>query len=191
MKIVQPEAIHLESYRQALIQALALGTPNADEAQEELSEINTDPQIFLAKQEDPEGVAGDVKLPDGSYVPRLPGITRWMWDGEACGSINLRWQKGTTGLPPYCLGHIGYEVFAWKRNKGYASEALKQILPEAIKLGMPFVELTTDIDNLFSQRVIQKNGGVLHEKFIKPQVHGGKEGLRFRIYLQVGPRLHL
>jgi predicted acetyltransferase len=57
------------------------------------------------------------------------------------------------------------------------------MLPEAIKLGMPFVELTTDVDNLFSQKVIINNGGVLLEKFVKPAVHGGTDGLRFRIYL--------
>lgn len=91
--------------------------------------------------------------------------------------------NSATELPPHCLGHIGYEVFSWKRNKGYASEALKQILPEAINLSMPFVELTTDVDNLFSQRVIINNGGVLQEKFVKPAVHGGTDGLRFRIYL--------
>ena len=106
-----------------------------------------------------------------------------MWDGEVCGSINFRWQEGTTELPPHCLGHIGYEVFSWKQNRGYASEAPKQMLPEVVKLGMPFVELTTNADNLISQRVIEKNGGVLHEKFVKPQSHGGMDGLRFRIYL--------
>ena len=52
-----------------------------------------------------------------------------------------------------------------------------------VKLGMPFVELTTDVDNLPSQKVIKNNGGVLHEKFVKPAVHGGTEDLRFRIYL--------
>ena len=184
MKIVRPEEAHLESYKKALIQAISSGTAaNLAEVQDELLEIEADPESFLAKQEDPKALGGDVKLPDGSFVPRLPGITRWMWDGQACGSINFRWQEGSTELPPHCLGHIGYEVFSWKRNKGYASEALKQILPEAVKLGMPFVELTTDVDNFFSQRVIQKNGGVLHEKFVKPQSHGGMDGLRFRIYL--------
>lgn len=184
MKIVRPEEVHLDSYRKALVQAISLGTAvNLVEAQDQLAEIEADPESFLAKKEDPKALGGDVKLPDGSFVPRLPGITRWMWDGEACGSINFRWQEGTTELPAHCLGHIGYEVFSWKRNKGYASEALKQILPEAVKLGIPFVELTTNVDNTFSQRVIEKNNGVLYEKFVKPQSSGGGDGLRYRIYL--------
>lgn len=184
MKIVRPDEVYLKSYKEALIQAISSGTAAyLEEAQRDLLEIETDPSSFLAKQDDPKALGGDVKLPDGSLVPRLPGITRWMWDGQACGSINFRWQAGSTELPPHCLGHIGYEVFSWKRNKGYASEALKQILPEAVKLGMPFVELTTNTDNLISQKVIEKNGGVLHEKFVKPASHGGTDGLRFRIFL--------
>ena len=184
MYIVRPAQVYLDSYKSGLIQAISSGSAAyLEEAQRDLSETETDPKSFLAKQEDPKALGGDVKLPDGSLVPRIPGITRWMWDGQICGSINFRWQAGSTELPPHCLGHIGYEVFSWKRNMGYASEALNQILPEAVKLGMPFVELTTDVNNLISQRVIEKNGGVLHEKFVKPQSHGGTDGLRFRIYL--------
>ena len=184
MEIVRPEERYLESYKNALIRAISTVTAaHLEEAQRDLSEIETDFEVFLSKQDDPLALGGDIKLSDGSLVPRLPGITRWMWDGQVCGEINFRWNVGTTNLPPHCLGHIGYEVFSWERNKGYASEALKQILPEAIKLGMPFVELTTDVDNLISQKVIKNNGGVLHEKFIKPAAHGGTDGLRFRIYL--------
>jgi len=183
MKLVRPEEIHLESYTKALKQAIALGTTKIERAQGKLTEIEADPKSFLAKQEDPEALGGDIKLPDGTYVPRMPGKTRFLWDGEICGTINFSWQVGTTELPDYYLGHIGYEVFSWKRNMGYASQALKQILPEAIKLGMPFVELVTNVENLISQRVIEKNGGVLYERFIQPQFHGGAAGLRFRIYL--------
>ena len=48
-------------------------------------------------------------------------------------------------------------------------------------VGLPYVEITTDPDNIASQRVIEANGGVLVEHFIKPQQFSCKPGLRFRI----------
>lgn len=120
-------------------------------------------------------------LPDGTAVNRLPGFRRWMWDGEFCGSIGLRWQHGTNALPPYCLGHVGYGVVPWKEGRGYAKAALAQLLPEAREVGLTVVEITTDPDNIASQRVIQANGGVLVEQFIKPAHYGSKPGLRYRI----------
>jgi predicted acetyltransferase len=105
-----------------------------------------------------------------------------MWDGEFCGTIGFRWQPGTTDLPPYCLGHIGYAVVPWKRGNGYATRALGLLLPEARDRGLPFVELTTDEGNLASQRVIEANGGELYERFTKPASYGGAPSLRYRIY---------
>jgi predicted acetyltransferase len=43
------------------------------------------------------------------------------------------------------------------------------------------VELTADIGNVASQRVIEASGGVLLETFKKPAAYGGSEGLRYRI----------
>ena len=113
MEIVRPDELHLESYKLALIQSISSGTAAyLDRAQSELLEIETAPKDFLAKQDDPSALSGDIKLSDGSLVPRLPGFTRWIWDGAVCGEINFRWKNGTTELPPHCLGHIGYEVFS-------------------------------------------------------------------------------
>ena len=81
------------------------------------------------------------------------------------------------------MGHVGYSVIASHRGKGYATEALRQILPEALALGMPHIDLTTDIDNVASQKVIQKNGGVLVGEFDKPEIHGGAPSYLWRIYL--------
>jgi predicted acetyltransferase len=153
---------------------------------EELARIQTDPAAFLHGMEDREGKGPPVMLSDGSHAKRIPGFNRWMWDGEFCGRIALRWQPGTTELPPYCLGHIGYAVVPWKQGLGYAKSALRLMLIEASAVGLPYVEITTDPDNIASQRVIAANGGVLVEHFTKPPQFGCKPGLRFRIILNEG-----
>jgi predicted acetyltransferase len=107
----------------------------------------------------------------------------WIWDGEFCGSIGFRWQPGTSELPPHVLGHIGYAVVPWKRGQGYATEALGLMLPYARAEGLSYVEITTDPDNLGSQRVILANGGLLVGPYRKPAQYRNAEGLRFRIDL--------
>ena len=185
MKLVSPSQEHLASYMAALQRGWSMAG-GAAAAQEELREIEDNSSLFLARMEDREALGAPITLPDGSSVPRIPGFQRWLWDGEFCGRISFRWQPGTTELPPHCLGHIGYAVVPWKQGLGYATEALRQILPEAVALGMPFVEVTTDPDNFASQKVIERNGGVLFETFIKPIQFGSKAGLRYRIYLPRG-----
>jgi predicted acetyltransferase len=106
-----------------------------------------------------------------------------MWDGEFCGTIGFRWRPGTETLPPTCLGHIGYAVVPWKRGRGYATRALRLLLPEAKAEGLRYVEITTEPDNPASMRVIEKNGGILVEAFTKVSELGGGAGLRYRIEL--------
>jgi predicted acetyltransferase len=153
-------------------------------AREELERIAADADAFLASLVDREATGDPITLPDGTTVPRLPGYRRWIWDGEFCGSIGLRWQRGTEALPPYCLGHIGYAVVPWKQRRGYATRALREVLLEARAEGLRYVEITTDPDNLPSRRVIEANGGVLVEEFVKPAALGGKPGLRYRVNLR-------
>jgi predicted acetyltransferase len=149
----------------------------------DLAKIEADPEGFLASMEDVEAKAGPITLPDGTIAQRLPGFYRWLWDGEFAGSLGFRWQPGTSELPPHVLGHMGYSVTPWKQGRGYATEGLRQLLPEARALGLEWVELTTDPGNIPSQRVILNNGGVLVERFRKPEAYGGEEGLRYRIHL--------
>jgi predicted acetyltransferase len=131
--------------------------------------------------EDREARGNPIPMPDGTFAKRLPGFRRWIWDGEFAGSIGMRWQPGTTDLPPHCLGHIGYSVVPWKQRRGYATLALRLILDEARDVGLPFVEVTTDPANIASQKVILAAGGILHEAFTKPPQFGSKPGLRYRI----------
>jgi len=66
-------------------------------------------------------------------------------------------------------------------GRGYATLALRVMLPRAWDEGLPYVELTTDPDNEASRRVIEANGGRLVERFIKPVQYGSTPGLRYRI----------
>ena len=182
--LVKPDATHLPGFAEALQRGWSPDNVRGEAAaREALAAIAADPDAFLAAQDDPEARAGDIVLPDGSKVQRLPGLHRWLWDGEFCGVIGFRWARGTEELPPHVLGHIGYAVVPWKRGRGYATRALGQILPLARARDLAYVELTTDEDNLPSQRTILANGGRLTERFVKPKVYGGGRSLRFRIDL--------
>ena len=183
MELVWPAEQYLSGYVHALQQDWSPDNLRPQAAAEELAQIAQDPARFVSEQVDREAKGPLVILPDGSRVPRLPGYSQWMWDGEFCGAIGFRWQPGTTDLPPYCLGHIGYSVVPWKRQRGYATRALQLLLPLARGEGLAYVELTTDADNIASQRVIEANGGELIERFHKSAEYGGAESLRFRILL--------
>ena len=184
MELVWPSERYLPSYVAALERGWSGDNVRGETAsKEELEKISGDPAAFLAELVDREAKGPPIKMPDGSTATRLPGYRCWMWDGEFCGSIGLRWKPGTSELPPHVLGHLGYSVVPWKTGRGYATLALKLMLPHARAEGLAYVELTTDPDNLPSQRVITTNGGVLVERFKKPEQYGSTDGLRFRIDL--------
>jgi predicted acetyltransferase len=183
MELVWPARQYLSGYVHALEQGWSPDNLRPETARDQLAQIANDADGFVAGQVDVEARGSPIMLPDGATVPRLPGFALWMWDGDFCGTIGFRWQRGTVALPPHCLGHIGYSVVPWKRRRGHATRALGLILPLARAEGLPYVELTTDADNRASQKVIETNGGVLVERFNKLAVYGGAESLRYRIRL--------
>jgi predicted acetyltransferase len=185
MILVVPAEPYLAGYADALRRGWSPNNERgAAEAREHLERIAADPTKFLRSLVDREGAGGAITLPDGTSVPRLPGYVKWMWDGEFCGSIGLRWQPGTSKLPEYCLGHVGYSVVLWKRGRGYATQALRELLSDARDVGLDYLELTADPENVASQRVIEANGGALVERFKKPAAYGNAESLRYRIPLE-------
>jgi predicted acetyltransferase len=191
MRLVWPAREHLPSYIAALERGWSPDNVRGETAaREELTRIAKDADAFLSSMVDREAIGSLITLLDGTRVPRIPGYRRWMWDGEFCGSIGLRWQRGTEALPPYCLGHIGYAVVPWKRQRGYATQALREVLRDAAVEGLRYVELTTEPDNLVSQRVIETNGGVFVEEFTAPPGLGSKRGLRYRIALEPATPAH-
>ena len=187
-RLLVPTTAQLPAYVDALQRGWSPDNiRGAAAAQEALQRIAADPVAFLAVSDDPEGKGPPVTLANGIQVARLPGLVRWIWDdSDDCfaGSINLRWMKGHAALPPHVLGHCGYGVVPWKRGQGHATRALALLLDVARGHGLPRMELTTDLDDAASQRVITSNGGVLLEEFDKGPVYGHKRGLRYAIALQ-------
>ena len=185
LKLVKPGVKFLESYLDCLrrgvdpIRYVESATPYTNE----IEAISNDVDKFFKQTFNITGGGDPVKMDDGTFAERLPSITWWLWDGEFCGRIQFRWQHKTVELPPFCLGHIGYGVVPWKRNKGYAVKALRMMLDEIKYCGFPYVELTTDSENEISQKVILKCGGEFVEDFKKLDMHGRAMGKRFRIYL--------
>jgi len=183
MDLVRPAPPYIASYSDALRRGWSPDNTRDAAAAEELQMIVQDATQFLESLTDTDAKGPPVRLPDGSVVPRLPGFRLWMWDGEFCGSIGFRWQVGTSELPAYCLGHIGYAVVPWKRRRGYATRALGLMLPMARERGLAHVDLSTDPENIPSQRVILANGGVFQGRFHKTAHYAGAEGFLYRIYL--------
>ena len=186
LALVVPSGLYLPGYLAALKRGWSPDTVRgAEAALEEIAEIERDPVGFIAiKADDREAQGGPVKMPDGSTVKRLPCVDRWIWDGEFCGRIGFRWQPGTAVLPSYVLGHIGYAVVPWKQGRGYATRALRLMLAQARSEGLSYVELTTDPDNVASQKVILANNGELVERFPQPAQYGAERDLlRYRIPL--------
>jgi predicted acetyltransferase len=174
----------LDSYVAALRRGWSPNTIRPVAGLEELRELERGQQRFLRSLVDREAAGPPIPPSDGSLGKRLPGYRMWMWDGEFCGSIGLRWPQGTSELPSHVLGHIGYSVVPWKQRRGYATQALALILVDAADEGLEQVGLTTDVDNVPSQRVIVANGGELVGRVQRDPVYGDVEQMLYRVSLK-------
>ena len=183
MKLVKPSIDGIPGYVSALRKGWSPDNLRPEVGQEQIAAISKDAASFVSKLDDPTARAGPVTLPDGSKVPRLPSIRRWIWDDEFCGHISLRWKPGTEELPPTCSGHIGYAVVPWRQGEGLASAALVAILPAAKAVGLRHVAVTTTRDNPASVRVIEKAGGAMVRTYIADKALGGHATSEYRISL--------
>ena len=155
--LVAPSQDWLSAYEAALARGWSPNTER-DVSAEQRAELRADPDGFIAELLTPRR---RLILDDGTRVPKLPGLVRWIVDGEFCGSINFRHVPGTEELPAYCSGHVGYAVVPWKRRRGIATAALRLMLREArAASGLARVLVTCDEDNIASRGVILGCGGL-------------------------------
>jgi predicted acetyltransferase len=80
-------------------------------------------------------------------------------------------------VPPLgdSAGHIGYAVLPHARNRGCATQILRDAIRYAhAELGLDRLLVTCDDDNAASIRVIEKNGGVLLDTWNEPSLRGPK-----------------
>jgi predicted acetyltransferase len=183
-ELVTPTLERLPGYQDALKRGWSPDNVSPERtALLHLAKIGEDPAGFVATLTDPEAKGTPITLPDGATRPRLPGYFLWAWDGAFCGSFSFRWQNGTSALPDYCLGHIGYSIVPWKQRRGYATAGLGLLLDRARDRDLDYVELTTEPRNLPSQKVILANGGRKIGTRRKIAAYGGAPELLFRIKL--------
>jgi predicted acetyltransferase len=144
-----------------------------------LFEIHADPQGFLKRLTGKNRVVD--RLFDGTPVPSMREVVYWLSDGEFSGVISLRWLRNSGELPAGVSGHVSYAVMPWKSRKGYARQALADLLQWAPRFGLKRLLVTTHPDNLPSRRVIEETGGVFAGLVPYPS-QPGKFRLEFWLY---------
>ena len=152
---LRPSLSWLPAYEDALARGWSANT-DQDVSREQLWQLRRNPERFLHDLYN----SPMIRLADGREVPRLPAHDFWISDGEFCGRIGFRFQRGTEELPPSAYGHIGYTIVPWKQRRGYGTQALRMILPVCREEGFSRVLITCDDDNEASRKVILANGGV-------------------------------
>lgn len=90
-------------------------------------------------------------------------------DGSVVGSVGLQVAKHETG-------HVGYWCAPEARGRGITTRAVRRLCRHGLDdLGLERLDLTTDVENLASQRVAEKVGfrreGVLRSHLRHPDGH--------------------
>lgn len=183
MLLYTPDMSRLSQYLDALRRGW---TPDCDFdphcANEVIMRIEANPETFIQSLSNPRGGGTPVELTDGTLVPRLAHVRFWIWDDSYCGDINLRWQPGTSELPPYCDGHVSYAVVPWKRGRGLAATALRELVAVARGYGLAWLDISMSSANIASIRTAEAAGALLHDEYVAVE-QGGVLARRYRLCL--------
>jgi len=125
--------------------------------------ISKDPSNFPAMIQFLFDAEKEENLPEGL----VPGSTYWLVSEEkrVIGAVNIRHRLNEALLN--AGGHIGYGIRPSERRKGYATRLLSLALGKAKELGIACVLVVCDDDNIGSEKIIVKNGGVQDTSFVE------------------------
>lgn len=116
----------------------------------------------------------------GKHEGFVPADTYFiMEEEELVGIVNLRYELNDNLLQTG--GHIGYSIQPDRRNRGYATQALRIGLEQMWQRGMSRVLVTCDVDNAASARVIEKCGGQLED------IRSDEDGFVKRYWIERDP----
>ncbi len=119
------------------------------------------------------------ETPPSHLVPCTQYIYVRESDSKVVGMIQIR-HCFNEFLEKYA-GHIGYSVCPSERQKGYATQMLRAVLPECKALGIDHVLISCVTGNVGSRKTILNNGGVYESTVFEP----GKQVFLERYWIAV------
>lgn len=101
--------------------------------------------------------------PANAVEGKVPATTLWLVDNdEFIGRVQIRHELNDALRKDG--GHIGYIVRPSKRRMGYGTKILKLGIQRAKEMGINTILVTCDVTNIASSKIIQANGGALHDQ---------------------------
>ncbi len=167
-------------YQAEYIEALHEGFRRGDNPKKTRSEIGRIEADFATFFAELTKKTGDIVLPDGTTIPRVPSDIFWLLDGEAfIGETGVRYLLNDWLLQ--VGGHTGYGIRPKLQRQGYGKLILRLALEKLKERGIERALVTCYDHNIGSAKVIEANGGILENLIDDPR--GGGKSRRYWINL--------
>ena len=167
-------------YANSYVEALREGFRRGDGAAKKPGEIDKIAADFEAFHTERTQKVGDVVLPDGTVIPRVPSDIYFLVDGETfIGEAGVRYQ-----LSDWLIqigGHVGYGIRPSFQRQGFGKLILKLSLDVLRERGIDRALVTCYDHNIASAKIIEANGGVMENIIDDPR--GGGQSRRYWIDL--------
>ncbi|MEM9627657.1 MAG: GNAT family N-acetyltransferase [Pseudomonadota bacterium] len=169
------------AYAGSYVEALREGFRRGDQPAKkpgEIDKIEADFEAFFARL---TIKTGDVVLPNGDLIPRVPSDVFFLVDGGTfIGEAGVRYTLNDWLLQ--IGGHVGYGIRPMFQRQGYGKLILKLSLDILRESGVEKALVTCYDYNIGSARIIEANGGVLANLIDDPR--GGGKSRRYWIDLK-------